>query len=452
MPRTMNTDAGSKEDLKAALQAAFQRALTFTTNRANDIILGPAQLQERVAEETSFNRVAIDASGLTAGMQLHLVQPARSLLADWRNARSELDRVIQPVKRDIDAVQALEFEVEKEKAKRDEEVGLIEEQLESSRKYIQIRDRYNDAKHRLDGLKASHGLREANMFAYTPLYLVLILMIGAAEWLINYDTFFLFTGIPAIAAGATLILGFLLAFAAHGWGMLLKQWNYRFGQHRSLNDRFANWRLFGLSLFSLLVVLVAAGGSRYSAALHQMSGHVHENILGPDASIEVSPIRDVLISLLANLGAWLLGVFIAYISHDADNEFMDATRQHRAASHAFHRARKSYEGQIKTVMAHYAVELEKKVTAAKTREGTVEFEHNLLKQIMAHEASLVKAVQSALLSNVETYRDLLVKTVIARKGEVILLRTNTDGTEPTSPFEYRSMKISLNEPFYSMAA
>jgi len=431
---------GSTTDRRAQLQAAFQRTLTFTISRANDTILGPAQLVEKVAEEASFNRVAIDATGLTAGMRLHLLQPVRTLLADWRNTRADFDRLIEPTMKDIEAVEALEAEVEKAKEKRDAELAQIERQLESSRKYVETRDRFNDAKRRWDDKRAVYGNREANTFAQTKFYLLLIFLIGVAEWLINYDTFYLFTGVPAIAAGATLILGFLLAFAAHGWGTLLKQWTYRFGQQRERGDRFSDWRMFGLSIASLLVVLVAAGGSRYAAALHVMSGI--PNLLG---NIDVNPLRDVLISLLANLGAWLLGVFIAYVSHDPDPDFMDATRQYKSASHAFIRARRRYEDQIRTVEARYAKEIEQKTMAATTRAGAVEFERNLLTQVTTHQAAVFKAAQSALTSNVETYRDLLAKIILARKGEVLMIRTNAEGSETVTPFEYKSMKLPIDE-------
>ncbi len=60
---------------------------------------------------------------------------------------------------------------------------------------------------------------------------------------------------------------------------------------------------------------------------------------GEQAMVEISPLRDVLISLLANLAAWAVGVFIAYFSHDLDPDFMDATLQHKSASRAYYRSR-----------------------------------------------------------------------------------------------------------------
>ena len=47
-----------------------------------------------------------------------------------------------------------------------------------------------------------------------PIYLIIMLLLGTAEWFINYDTLFEFFGIPIIAIGATLILALCLAVMA----------------------------------------------------------------------------------------------------------------------------------------------------------------------------------------------------------------------------------------------
>ena len=52
-----------------------------------------------------------------------------------------------------------------------------------------------------------------------------------------------------------------------------------------------------------MIVLLAAGGSRYAAAMHVMRGQPAVNLFGQ--VVEVNPIRDVLISLLANIAAWV---------------------------------------------------------------------------------------------------------------------------------------------------
>ncbi len=121
------------------------------------------------------------------------------------------------------------------------------------------------------------------MGATHPVYWLMLLCLGVAEWLINYDVFLKFTNVTAIAVGATVVMGLLLAFAAHGHGMLLRQWSYRFGQDKDVMDRRSDWRLLALATFSLAVVLATAMGSRYLVVVHQMAGQNAPNLLGADA-------------------------------------------------------------------------------------------------------------------------------------------------------------------------
>ena len=154
-----------------------------------------------------------------------------------------------------------------------------------------------------------------------------MLCIGIAEWLINYDTFFLFFQVPAIAAGTTIMLGVLLAFAAHGHGTLLRQWSHRFGRIGRRRSGAATGGCWRWRACRSLIVLGAAGASRYAAAMRALTSQPQFNILGAEAAVVVDPLRDVLLSLLANIAAWLVGVFIAYVAHDADPEYMEATHE-----------------------------------------------------------------------------------------------------------------------------
>lgn len=434
------------------IRAALDGAIRFLPARASDLSLGPAQMQEAVGTEVAFGKVVVDETGLTAGMQMHLLQPARGFMQQWRQARNPFDLAIQPVMKDIDAVAALEHEIVSITKKRDSERVQILQQLEASQKYLQIRSRFEIAERRWKRKSDEHGGREANMFGYSRPYLFLIILIGAAEWLINYDTFFLFTGIPAIAAGATLILGFLLAFAAHGFGVILKQWSYRFALHQDQKDQYSVWRLLGLSLTSLLVVLIAAGGSRYAAALNALASETQPNILGPDVVTAVNPLRDVLISLLANLGAWLLGVFISYLAHDNDPDYMDASLQHRRAEAAYLHARKNADRLIATLEAQFQKKINETTVAAQTKARAVETERALLAQMQTHESAVVAALRGVLGANIETYRDMLAKAVLAQKGAVSIVRTATSGAQPFTPFEFKALKLPLNDLVQSLAA
>jgi hypothetical protein len=260
LQRFGRTVPASKGGEPESLTAAFHRTVTFPTSRAADACIAAGDLQEWAGEEASFGRVATDERGLTPGMRLHAFQPMKAVIAEWREARAAFDRLLMPHMKDIDAVDRLDAEVAELETKCAEEVHRREQLLKEDTKYAQVERRYHRAESRYEEKFAENNQRIATTWGYDPTYVLAIACIGIAEWLINYDTFFLFTQVPAIAAGATIILGVLLAFAAHGHGTLLKQWSHRFGKHRTPAERLGDWRLLALST-ALPKPARGAGGS-----------------------------------------------------------------------------------------------------------------------------------------------------------------------------------------------
>jgi hypothetical protein len=389
--------------------------------------------------------VAIDERGLTAGMRLHLTEPIRTLFGHWRDARAPFERLLIPHLKDIEAVDRLEAETADLRTKCDREIGQHEQQLESDTVYIQIKQRYDRAETRFEEKFAENNQRVATTWGYHWSYLLAIACIGVAEWLINYDTFYLFTQVPAIAAGATLVLGILLAFAAHGHGTLLKQWSHRFGADRTPADRFGDWRLFSFATFSLMLVLGAAGASRYAAALRSLAASLGPNLLGSEVHIDINPLRDVLISLLANLAAWAVGVFLAYTAHDLDPEYMEATHERRAARWRYNRRRAGVNKEIGSIRARYAKQIGERQNAAKVRSRGVEEERNLLLQVREHEKSLVSACQIGMTAGANRYRDQLVQLALQQKESLAFVRAS-DGQSIT-PYEYKNVPLLIDVDF-----
>ncbi|MBV9655808.1 MAG: hypothetical protein JOZ42_14730, partial [Acetobacteraceae bacterium] len=309
-------------------------------------------------------------------------------------------------------------------------------------RYAQAEQRYRRAEARYEEKFAENNQRLATVWGNNPLYAVAMLGIGATEWLINYDTFFGFFQVPAIAAGTTIVLGLLLAFAAHGHGTLLKQWSHRFGRHRTPTERRGDWRLLALATLSLLVVLGAAGGSRYAAAMRTLTGAPQFNILGAEAAITVDPLRDVLLSLLANVAAWLVGVFLAHVAHDADPDYMEATGERGRARRLFNRRRRRVTREVESIRARFAKQITEKGNAARSRSRGVEEQRNLLLQVREHERAIVAGLQSALHTTVEQYRDLLGRMGASGRGSLVFVRTG-DGAA-LSLSEYKDMPIQID--------
>ncbi len=417
-------------------------ALRFPV-RADRLVQPASALAERAAEEASFGRIGVDERGLTAGMRLHLFEPARAHLAEWRQARSGFDVALEPARGGIEAVRRLEGEIAGLAQARDAKIAAAEAAMAQDGRYRQAAARFGEAEQLWTEARDRNGGRAPNMRGLSPFYWAGLLLIGVAEWLINYDTFFIFTGIPAIAVGATAVLGVALAFAAHGHGSILKQWAFRFGAHRERARRFGDWRLIGLSTLALLVVLAAAGGSRYAAVLHTIASQAGPNLLGADAVIEVHPLRDVLLSLLANVAAWLVGVFLAYLTHDVDPDYVDATHQYAVASRRFYRRRAPVVDRIRTIEAQADKDLADKRRAAATRAAAVGTEKDLLDQVDAHGEAVLRSVGAVLRGEVETYRDALARLALDRRGE-IAISIGSDGRVLT-PYDYKALPLVIDD-------
>jgi uncharacterized membrane protein len=414
--------AGSNESAADALKLAYDSAMAFPVEQVNALRATPESLMEQASQEAAFGRISVNDDGLTAGSRLHVIEPARAVLARWRQTRRPFDVAIEPKMRAIRALQDVENEITaaRQRAERDERDA--EARLDADEHYRRLREDFRVADTRYQRIKADHENRDANMAAYHPAYWVALLCIGVAEWLINYDVFFLFAGVVAIAAGATIIMGVLLAFAAHGHGSLFKQWSYRFGEHRDAIDRRGDWRMLALSTFSLLIVLVAATGSRYAAVMHQLAGQPDVNLLGADAQISVDPMRDVLLSLLWNLMAWAVGVFIAYMAHDKDPDFMDATRQFNRAHRRYRRRRRPVVSRVRQIKARLTKDIERLESAARTKAADVAAERALLAQVDKHEAALLAGLAAVVRGNAQLYHASLSQLAASQRGAVTIER------------------------------
>jgi hypothetical protein len=172
-----------------------------------------------------------------------------------------------------------------------------------------------------------------------------------------------------------------------------------------------------------------------------------QSLLGEQAFVAVDPLRDVLISLLANLGAWAVGVFIAYFCHDPNPDFMDATAQHQKASRNYYRARRAVSDEIRTVEAKFGKEMEQMERAANSRAAAVATERGLLEQVNKQENDIIEAIRSVLSANVEHYRDTLAQIALAKRGEVSIVRIDGSQEKPITPYEYKSLEIGFDADF-----
>ena len=247
------------------------------------------------------------------------------------------------------------------------------------------------------------------------------------------------------AAATAIILGALLAFAAHGHGTLLKQWAFCFNRARTRAQRFTDWRLLALSTFGLLIVLSAAGGSRYAAVMRLVTNAPTITLLGAEADIDINPVRDVLISLLGNLGAWVVGVFWAYIGHDPDPEYMEAGHERERAREIYNRSRKKLDEDKETVRARYAQEIARKESAAQTYMRDFERLHKFLVQVREHENIVIVDLQAGLSATLHRYHDALAQLVIQDPDKISFFQGSSG--QRISPYEFKNLTILIDAKF-----
>jgi hypothetical protein len=428
------------DEPERVLQRAYQEALAFLPSRANALAITPPQASEYAEQEAAFHTIAIDENGMSSGMRLNLLQPLHDLASEWRGLWNNFEIAIQPKITDINAVQKLHAEAAEERRKKDEALEAAERELRQDPKYDQIDDHHGRSKDLYDSFRDKHGNRNAVMFAKSPLYWCLLSLVLLTECFINYHAFNMFWGVPAVAFGCTVVLGVLLALASHGYGEILKQWSFRFGPDRDPAMRWTDWRMFSMSTAALAIVLAFTGWARWAAAIDMLGSQAQPSALGSIGVVQVNPLRDVLVSLIANLGAWMVGVIISYLAHDPDPDYMSATRQFLIARKTWNRARAAHSVRLKHIEARAAKAIEEKTKAAETRQKAVTREMDMLKQVMSRGEAVQRELEQVMTRNVETYRDALVRLALARQGKVQLVRAGTNTL--FSPFDYKAMRIA----------
>jgi hypothetical protein len=165
-------------------------------------------------------------------------------------------------------------------------------------------------------------------------------------------------------------------------------------------------------------------------------------LLGPDAQISVDPMRDVLLSLLWNIMAWAAGVFIAYMAHDKDPDFMDATRQYNRAHHLYQGLRRPIVNKIRQIKAKLTKDIERLEAAARTRAADVSSERELLDQVEAHEAAVVNGLAAVVRGNAQTYHANLAQLAASQRGAVTIERVGARAGQ-LSVTEFRNETVNV---------
>ncbi len=184
----------------------------------------------------------------------------------------------------------------------------------------QIQAQLREERHRYESRKAELG-RDARLLN-RPLYLsVLALVIFGSEAALNLESFeALPWATPAIAWGATIIIGLAIGLAAHYHGTIYRQWGYYFGPAEDDSKRGPAMRMFigGMTALGFALAFVYYARSAYLLAFTSSVGSFGQG------SSEGSLVWIVAGSLLGNMLVYLTGVLWAYLLHDSDPDFVES--------------------------------------------------------------------------------------------------------------------------------
>ena len=189
-----------------------------------------------------------------------------------------------------------------------------------------VRDE-DQTRRRFETLRAQHD-REPKLLNLL-FYISVMLLIGVAEALINWETFNaikFFT--PAIATGTTLVVGSALAISSHLYGTMVRQMKALFDNSVDDMHRHSGWRILVLGTGALSVALGAVAYGRYYFFADVMA---EAAVLGGEPP---NALRIIGGSMLTNLLVWMVGVLIAYMVHDPDPRFPDSLKELRRAEAA----------------------------------------------------------------------------------------------------------------------
>jgi len=431
----------SNPEALAPLNEAYAQVMAYSLAPLRAGNLKPEQLAKHAHEETSFGQVTVDGHGVTSGMRVAVVSPAEEEISRWRDLLNRFEVALQPFKDALDGVKNLQREVIDVKKKKEERLAAIDEELRGDPKYHNIDESYQRSRQRYNDFRDKHKNRSATMFCRTWYYPLILFLVLLTECFVNYHSFNMFWGVPAVALGTTIILGILLALAAHLHGELIKQWSNLFAPSRSPAERWGAWRMFGISTMALVIVLGFTGWARWAAAIESIHGQDAGSVLGDIGIVQVNPMRDVFISLIANLGAWMVGVIISYAGHDPDPEYMVITKQYHGHQKAWEKLQAAMKARRQHVIAAADKEIEEKENAVKTRLGSVKAQMDMLTQVELRNESVMNDLWQSVQVAGEVYRDNVVKISIANKDRVTIIDKETG--RGITPFDYKNMNFNL---------
>jgi len=422
--KTLNEVGAPSEEL----QRAYEAVMAFHASDLGEITISKDLLDQFVAQEASIDHLQGGDHGFTAGMKSILRQATAGPLAKWLTLRSAFDSAIQPFMEKIQAVQDFQEKKGNFEQKAQEREKDVIRQAEASQPYLDKKHEKIKADQHYEQLIQGEGGRPVNLFAHTWWYILILIAITSIEWLINYDSFFDWTRIPAVAAGFTIGMALAVALAAHVHGEHLKQRNTRFGPASDHWGRDIYFLLIATAALGIAVMV--AGYARYSSAMHNISSQIGiTNIIEEGISKQIDPLTEVYFSLGINLIVWLIGLIVSFMSHDENHEIMRAGLEKWWRTKRFNWAHKPWTKQIMTIHAQAERDIARLRAATDLARISTEDQKNKLDQVEQREQTMYRVLANNTQAIIDLYRMALGKGLQSNGNHILIYGKSYTGQE-----------------------
>lgn len=342
-------------------------------------------------ESQSKNPLRLNEFGLTSGMLSACVDPVAELRDRFFQLKGTFDTAIHPQLPKIQALQNIDRDIAEKQQESEQAQARITEKYESQSNYADAEKNFVKVKEEYEAMRRAEGQREAKDFPLWA-YAVLMLGVGAAEWMVNYETFLNFTEIPLMAAGATILVALAVAVAAHYHGAMLKGHHHFFGDFVELAKRSRNVRVLVIVTTVLLFAFGGVGGARYLwvTSLASQMASVGSGALGGDVGVNINTGQVVTVSMVINLFVWFVGAAIAYAVHDENPNFTEKLRELKKAKKIFEPLRRKVDTEIFQLRS----KLENEIKDLKNSAHAHEMEGKPLADLLAMVAEKTNKIES----------------------------------------------------------
>jgi two-component sensor histidine kinase len=329
-------DLSDNQRVPDSVQNAFDAVLAFQLPNPENSTFREQIRAAAEGESCSLATFLLLTEELTDGMRSACVSPIVNELSEFNQKSADFDRTIRvhlPTV-DIDKLKNINSQIANtELAKAQAPVKIEEEYTQQVHAYIPAKTAKDDAETKYNDALANNNGIQAQDFPRIP-YAFILITIGAVEWMINYESFYAFYPVPAMAGGFTFAVALAVACASHWHGKGLKAQDHYFGLATLSTDKSREIRAIVIVTIALLIAITYVGYARYSAAMKLIGtfNNTGNSIISSVNLPQINIGQDVTASLAANLLVWFVGAALAYMVHDKDPDYTTILRQKKSAA------------------------------------------------------------------------------------------------------------------------